>query len=442
MFLKRIQISQIRAIDNVALDFISAASTRPGFLRQHTVMVGDNHAGKSTALRAIALVLAGSDALAGLLQEPARWVRNGQKEGRISATLVAPDGREFEAALMLNPSWNVRKTLTKNEQSLAALNAALASPQGGFLTLGYGVARRPALEAQADSNGSADLFAHPRARHVATLFSPDATLAPLREWAQDSAALRSMLKVFLPGMTVEKVDHGPKGGAGLGLLLKTVDGSIPFSQLSDATQTLVNLFGDVLFRISNASKGAKNPLKTSGVLLIDELELHLHPVWQRTLVASISAAYPNLQIIGTTQSPMVAQQLRDGELVLLQRAFAKVGATSGAMAGDPSQLTLSQLVGSVFGIGTGDSERVAALRSRARSSPAMLAAHEHIELAQLAPVHELSAPMQAQLAATTALTEAIARSAGQTVPKLDPAKLRQKMGERIKLAALRAGAAS
>jgi hypothetical protein len=336
----------------------------------------------------------------------------------------------------------LRTTLLKNEQTIGALDSVLAQSGSVFLALGYGVSRRPSGLASAEAAGLPDPFEHPRARRLATLFSPNALLSPMKTWGQDSAALRALFKTLLPGVAIEKIDHGKPGKPGLGLVLKTSDGVVPLAQLSEAAQTLACLFGDVLHRILGASKNAKTPLKASGVLLIDELELHLHPLWQRSLVASISAAFPNLQLIGSSLSPMVAQQLREGELVLLQRASAKQGARSGSFAGDPSQLTLSQLMAPVFGIGTGDSERVAALRNLARASPARLAAHQHIELAQLAPVHELSAPLQAQLAATTALTEAIARSAGQTAPKLDPAKLRQKMGERIKTAALRAGAAS
>lgn len=438
MFLKHVEISQIRAIDHVALDFTGEKSA----VRPRTVLVGDNNAGKTTVLRAIAMALAGSDALAQLLGEPGSWVRTGQKEGRINATLISPAGRDIEINLTLKPSWNLRTTLSKNEQSLGVLDSALAQSAGNFLTMGYGVARCPSDAVQAVAKGSPASSQHPRAGRVATLFSPHAALAPLPVWAQDSAALRALFKTLLPGVAIETIDHGKPGKPGPGLLLKTPDGVLPFGQLSAAAQTLASLFGDVLHRILGALKNAKTPLKASGVLLIDELELHLHPLWQRSLVASISAAFPNLQLIGGSLSPMLAQQLRERELVLLQRASAKQGARSDSFAGDPSQLTLSQLMAPVFGIGTGDSERVAALRNLARASPARLAAHQHIELAQLAPVHELSAPLQAQLAATTALTEAIARSAGQSAPKLDPAKLRQKMGERIKTAALRAGAAS
>ncbi len=91
MFLKHIEI-----------DFTGPQNVRPGTraaaktagktaIRQRTVLLGENGRGKSSALRAIALVLAGSDALTDLLKEPARWVRSGKKEGRIQAVLVAQE---------------------------------------------------------------------------------------------------------------------------------------------------------------------------------------------------------------------------------------------------------------------------------------------------------------------------------------------------------------
>ncbi len=448
MFLKRIAIHQIRSIDHVALDFTRESGAGPAATRQRTVLIGQTACGKSTALRAIALALAGSGALESLLGGAASWVRNGQMEGHISALLATEKGAQIEVALTLKPGWSLRQTVSKNAAGLQLLDAALKRSASRFFTLAYGVSRRPAcLAARAADSGNPPA-ASDRLSGMASLFSPQAALAPFAPWAQGleaasgkaasgKAALNVLLKALVPGVVLQGVD--PKTHQAL---FKTPDGSMPFEQLSEASQTLINWCADVLFRIHQTFGASLSPLKAPGVLLVDELDLHLHPLAQRAVLEALALALPNLQIIATSQSPMLAQQAREGELVLLERAAPTRGATARVAQGDPSQLTLGQLMGPYFGVETVDSARVAALRGLARSSPGLLAARDHIELAGLSPIHELPVAMQAQLQATTQLTEAVARSAGQSTPRLDPAKLRQKMGERIKSAALRAGSAS
>ena len=60
-----------------------------------------------------------------------------------------------------------------------------------------------------------------------------------------------------------------------------------------------------------------NPLHGAGVVLIDELELHLHPKWQRDVTEKLRRTFPNIQFIATTHSPFVIQALRPGELINL-----------------------------------------------------------------------------------------------------------------------------
>jgi predicted ATP-binding protein involved in virulence len=60
-----------------------------------------------------------------------------------------------------------------------------------------------------------------------------------------------------------------------------------------------------------------NPLDGAGVVLIDELELHSHPRWQREVVEKLRTTFPNIQFIATTHSPFVIQSLRPGELINL-----------------------------------------------------------------------------------------------------------------------------
>lgn len=97
--------------------------------------------------------------------------------------------------------------------------------------------------------------------------------------------------------------------------------SIPFEHLSDGQRTLLSLFCDLARRaeILNPHLAGNASAKTEGVVLIDELDLHLHPQWQRNIIENLRKAFPNIQFICTTHSPFLIQSLRCGEeLIMLE----------------------------------------------------------------------------------------------------------------------------
>ncbi len=438
MFLKSIEIRDLRSIDHVSIDF----STGDKKLRKRTVMLGVNGCGKSTALRAIALLLAGSDSLAELLKEPDRWIRNKKQKATISGVLVTKAGEERTIALELKRGLNIRETLRHNEAGLTELDEALKHADRNYFVMGYGVTRRPSLSAKEFSQITERGFTHPRARAMATMFAPEATLVSFEQWAMDvdyrggkesTAILRQAMGKLLPGMKFEGIDRKRRE-----LIFKTIDGSVPFQQLSDGYQNMANLCGDMLYRITNTFEDYKTPMKTRGLLLIDELDLHLHPIWQRQLVEFLSTALPNLQIVGTSHSPMIAQQLREGELFVVERSSARGGSVIRSVSGDPSRLSLSQLMSPMFGIESDESARVQALRKRARAKgkgkSAAFTAADRVELSEIARETQLPPAMQKQVKAAEELAMAISRAAKIEQPKLDPKRLRARIQSKIRLA--------
>lgn len=89
------------------------------------------------------------------------------------------------------------------------------------------------------------------------------------------------------------------------------------AQLSDGERSFVAVLGDLVRRLAVANPDLENPLRGAGVVLIDELELHLHPQWQREVVEKLRTTFPNIQFIVTTHSPFIVQTLRADELILL-----------------------------------------------------------------------------------------------------------------------------
>jgi len=99
-----------------------------------------------------------------------------------------------------------------------------------------------------------------------------------------------------------------------------VDGvEVPFYSLSDGQRSMLALVGDLAIKCVqlNPHLGKDSATKSPGIVLIDELDLHLHPNWQRQVVECLRGAFPEMQFICTTHSPFVVQSLRAGELISL-----------------------------------------------------------------------------------------------------------------------------
>lgn len=84
-------------------------------------------------------------------------------------------------------------------------------------------------------------------------------------------------------------------------------GKLKVSQLSDGIRNMLAMVGDIAYRCCklNAHWGAEAARQTHGIVLIDEVDMHLHPSWQQTVLNELSEAFPKLQFIVTTHSPQV-----------------------------------------------------------------------------------------------------------------------------------------
>lgn len=76
------------------------------------------------------------------------------------------------------------------------------------------------------------------------------------------------------------------------------------------------MIGDIARRLSIANPNLSDPLQGGGIVLIDEVDLHLHPSWQRKIASILRTTFPNVQFILTTHSPQVLGELREGFKIL------------------------------------------------------------------------------------------------------------------------------
>ena len=107
----------------------------------------------------------------------------------------------------------------------------------------------------------------------------------------------------------------------LEVVVEFKDGGLqPFSHLRDGQRSVAALAGDIAMRMAqlNPHLEEKVLLETPGIALIDEIDLHLHPKWQRHIVEDLRCAFPLVQFVATTHSPFIIQSMREGELLMLQ----------------------------------------------------------------------------------------------------------------------------
>lgn len=89
------------------------------------------------------------------------------------------------------------------------------------------------------------------------------------------------------------------------------------SQLSHGEKALIALVGDLARRLIIANPGKKNPLEGNGLVLIDEIDLHLHPTWQRTIMKQLTFTFPNIQFLCTTHSTLIINHLNKESIYVL-----------------------------------------------------------------------------------------------------------------------------
>lgn len=133
----------------------------------------------------------------------------------------------------------------------------------------------------------------------------------------DLLAVREVLKASIAGVERVYFDGNPPR---LMVDLGSQSGepqAMELGQLSDGYRNLLALFLDFARRLVQANPNWPNPLEAPGILLIDEIELHLHPRWQQTVIPSLRSAFPNTQLIITTHSPAVLTTVRREHIHLL-----------------------------------------------------------------------------------------------------------------------------
>ena len=126
-------------------------------------------------------------------------------------------------------------------------------------------------------------------------------------------AVRQAIYQILVGFSNLRVERSP-----LRMTLEKEGEKLIVNQLSDGEKCLLAMVGDLARRLAIANPSYQDALQGEAVVLIDEIELHLHPEWQRKIISVLKRTFPNCQFIITTHSPQVLSNVQPENIYVLE----------------------------------------------------------------------------------------------------------------------------
>lgn len=270
--LRNITIKDYKGFNDIDID-----CTRPdGSVNQWTILLGENNSGKTRILKAIA-----------------EFLLERQSQNEKNASVVVPRVYGYGVTRYPSSGQNIKGILVGDCATLLSANEKLVDLEDFILQISFG-----------DKNG--DKNAH----KILSLFQ--------------NVICKSELFPEIHGIKVES-DFTSDSLVSNKVLFNTEDGWYSFSELGFGYQSMLSWVVDLCYRLSKRYPDSSNPLHEPAIVLIDEIDLHLHPRWQRVIVPLLSEAFPKVQFIATTHSPFVIQSMENVNLYVLNRDNGKIG---------------------------------------------------------------------------------------------------------------------
>lgn len=430
MYVERVKLQNIRGFADLDFDLRRPDGSYAGW----TVFTGDNGSGKSALLKAIAVGLLGRDTARLLQPSFHRWIRHGSEphEASIEILVVKGDddrvvetGREpkkpFPAKLMLTNGGKETHLVDvrpegRDKAYITPQRTIWAADAEGWFACGYGPFRR----VFGDSSEAARLMVAPSTERFVTMFQEAASLAEVDRWlrslkhkeleqrAEEAQQLKLLVELLNDDLMPNQIRIDRVDSEGLWLVDRN-GAQLSWSEMSDGYRSSLALLADIVRHLVK-SFGASDLIQRdesgrlvvtkSGVVLIDEVDAHLHPEWQREIGGWLKRHFPKIQFLVTTHSPLVVQAAdQDGIYHLPEPGSGDAPRRLSSseyqevVASRPNKI----LVGPAFGLQTVRSpeaveKRIAFSRLAAkRRSGATLSTQEEQRYRQLELFHRLDA---------------------------------------------------
>lgn len=135
-------------------------------------------------------------------------------------------------------------------------------------------------------------------------------------YGRDIQNVACAIEQFIPEFSNLRINRKENGTAQM--LVDKYGEVFDINQLSDGEKNLIALIGDIARRLTIGNPNSKDPLKESGIIIIDEIDLHLHPKWQRIVAERITEVFPNCQFIISSHSPQVISHIKPDSIFVLK----------------------------------------------------------------------------------------------------------------------------
>lgn len=348
MYIDEIRLANIRGLKTggspAVLKLGGTAQVAAGL----TVLAGKNGSGKTTILRAIALALCGPSVARSLVPSFAGWISEGSKHAsvQISYSQGSEDSLNGKGAAYVQRTWvglkwsraelgeqpELKTHLPSNAPVVAPTRGPWSENPRGWFIAGYGPFRR-LTGAGADAQRL--MLGNPRTAAVATLFDETASLAEATWWLQEIyprvlekdrrfvALQQDVFDILNDGLLPDGariVDYNSDG-----LWINEGGRHLLLDDLSDGYRVAAALVLDIVRRMFQAygkfeldrDEHGSVSCAHAGVVLIDELDVHLHVSWQQRIGFWLREHFPAVQFIVSTHSPFICQAASPGSLVRL-----------------------------------------------------------------------------------------------------------------------------
>jgi hypothetical protein len=344
MYLRNLKMLEIRAFREANIDLLYPGRQHddgygnflswPPRLPNVNILLGVNGAGKSTILRAAAMViLSPLITTSGSGFPPLTLIRRSNRTTLPSATIQAElmlheqdggtavaDGEVRERLETVITRRADTEIIGRQQEYGTVWNRMFGETNRAFLLVGYG-ATRTVETGPAQDQSSLRRARSLRYQRVASLFEDHYMLRPLNIWLRN---MRSNNKRRFKQI-VRLIDHlTPSGISFKGdmengeFLFRHRSVSVPFGALSDGYKAYIGWVADLLFHLSTGTVGKTKLTDSHGIVLVDEIDLHIHPEWQRTIVPRLAQTLKNLQFIFTTHSPLVVGTLERANIFTVE----------------------------------------------------------------------------------------------------------------------------
>lgn len=294
--IETIRLKDFKGVGTLSLPIRAARSSKSA---PCLMLLGENSAGKSSVLQAIALALIGTKQAKRLRLEPNDYLRN--RSGH-RWDLLTPEDAFVELDFRFG-------LLPKSLGVDAAHRRFIGSTSDDILVLGYGPRRYFDAKRTSRPDGAF--------RRVETLFRATASLPNPQEWlngltgrrfTEVAQVLRIVLSLEEDDELVRDIDHR--------ICVRVQNRTVPVEWLSEGYRSIFALVADILRELE---PHCDSFLEAEAIVLIDEIETHLHPRWKMRVMSSLRRALPNVQFIVTTHDPLCLRGMEDGEIVVLQK---------------------------------------------------------------------------------------------------------------------------